>query len=260
MSEASATADTTDRADTSTLAIDSGGVRLHAELTLPARPSALVVLAHAGPNPEARDDALAVILRHAGIGTLRCDLLTSSEARFADNHHQVSLLASRLLDGLTLLRQQMLLDDLPTLPVGLCGAGDCSPVVVRAAAIRDRDIFATVCRGGLIDLAGMLYLQTLVSPLLVLVGEGEQRLEASNRRALHELAGRKELKLLPASADAPDSAAAFEWVARETARWFVDHLPAAATVMTVETPQIMKVMTVSPSSPTLLPRGEKGAS
>jgi hypothetical protein len=32
------------------------------------------------------------------------------------------------------------------------------------------------------------------------------------------------------------------------------------TVMTVETPQMMKVMTVSPSSPTLLPRGEKGAS
>ncbi|RDE49980.1 MAG: hypothetical protein DVS81_13545 [Candidatus Accumulibacter meliphilus] len=32
----------------------------------------------------------------------------------------------------------------------------------------------------------------------------------------------------------------------------------SVTVMTIETPQIMKVMTVSPSSPTLLPRGEKG--
>jgi predicted metalloprotease with PDZ domain len=32
------------------------------------------------------------------------------------------------------------------------------------------------------------------------------------------------------------------------------------TVMTVETPQMMEVMTVSPSFPTLLPRGEKGAS
>jgi len=30
---------------------------------------------------------------------------------------------------------------------------------------------------------------------------------------------------------------------------------AGLTVMTIETPQIMKVMTVSPSSPTLLPRG-----
>jgi hypothetical protein len=31
-------------------------------------------------------------------------------------------------------------------------------------------------------------------------------------------------------------------------------------LMTAETPQMMKVMTVPPSSPTLLPRGEKGAS
>ena len=221
MSEALATA-------ARTLAIASGSARLHAELVLPTRPSALVILAHAGPNPEARDDALAVVLRHAGIGTLSFDLLSRSEERFADNHHNVSLLASRLLDGLTLLKQQMLLEELPPLPIGLSAAADCSPVVVRAAAIRDRDIFAIVCRGGLIDLAGMLYLHTLISPLLVLVGEGEQRVEASNRRALRELAGRKELKRLPASADAPDSAAAFEWVARETARWFVYHLPAAA--------------------------------
>ena len=214
-------------ADTRTLAIACGSTRLNAELFLPARPSALAILAHAGPNPEARDDALAVVLRHAGIGTLSFDLLSSSEERFADNHHNVSLLASRLLDGLSLLKQQMLLEELPTLPIGLSAAADCSPVVVRAAAIRDRDIFAIVCRGGLIDLAGMLYLHTLISPLLVLVGEGEQRVEASNRRALRELAGRKELKRLPASADAPDSAVAFEWVARETARWFVYHLPAA---------------------------------
>jgi hypothetical protein len=210
-----------------TMAIDSAGVRLHADLTLPARPSALVVLAHAGPNPEARDDALAVILRHAGVGTLSFDLLTRSEDRFVDNHHNVPLLASRLVDGLTVLRQHMLLDELPSLPVGLSAAGDCSPVVVRAAAIRDRDIYAVVCRGGLIDLAGMLYLRTLASPLLVLVGDGEQRVETSNRRALRELTGRKELKLLPASADAPDSAAAFEWVARETAHWFVRTLPTA---------------------------------
>ena len=28
-------------------------------------------------------------------------------------------------------------------------------------------------------------------------------------------------------------------------------------IMTIETPQIMKIMTVFPSSPTLLPRGKK---
>lgn len=220
MSEAIAPADET------TIAVDSGKVQLHARLCLPTQPSALVVLAHAGPNPEARDDAIAVILRHAGIGTLSFNLLTASEERFADNHHNVSLLTGRLLDGLALIKQHMLRGELPTLPIGLGAAGDCSPVVVRAAAIRDHDIFAIVCRGGLVDLAGMLYLHTLLSPLLILVGEGEQRVEASNRRALREVSGRKDLKLLPASAaDTLDEATALEWVARETAHWFVNHLP-----------------------------------
>ncbi|MCB1933004.1 MAG: hypothetical protein KDI45_11125 [Candidatus Accumulibacter sp.] len=215
--------------DETLIAIDSGNVHLHAQLALPAQPSALVVLAHAGPTPAARDDALAVVLRHAGFGTLSLDLLTRSEGRFDDNHHNVSLLASRLLDGLALIKRRMLLAELPMLPVGLSAAGYCSPVLVRAAATRDHDIFAIVCRGGLIDLAGVLYLRTLVSPLLVLVGDGEQRVEASNRRALRELGGRKALKLAPASVDAPDSAVAFEWVARETAGWFVRNLPTPAT-------------------------------
>jgi hypothetical protein len=42
--------------------------------------------------------------------------------------------------------------------------------------------------------------------------------------------------------------------------YFQQWLRAVLTVMTIETPQIMKVMTVFPSSPTLLPRGEKGVS
>jgi hypothetical protein len=40
----------------------------------------------------------------------------------------------------------------------------------------------------------------------------------------------------------------------------IDAFGAPLTVMTVETFQIMKVMTVFPSSPTLLPQGEKRAS
>lgn len=197
-------------------------------LTLPAHFSALVLLTHAGANPEARDDALSVVLGHAGMATLTLDLLTHAEERFADIHHNVSLLARRLLDGLTLIKQRMLLGELPTVPIGLCAAGDCSPVALRVAALRDNDIFAVVCRGGLIDMAGMLYLHSLTAPLLVLVGEPDEAVAASNQRALRELACDKELRLLPASAGARDSAAAFEFQARETAHWFVHHLPAPA--------------------------------
>lgn len=214
------------------VSIDSGHGPLHGLLTLPAQASALVVLAHAGPSPEARDEALAVILRHARIGTLTLDLLTPSEERFEDNHHNVPQLAKRLLDGLLLIKQRMLTDELPKLPIGLCAAGDCSPVVLRVAAQRDHDIFAIVCRGGLIDLAGMMYLHLLASPLLVLVGQDDERRVVSTRRALRELACPNELQLLPASADSPDSGEDFESVARETAHWFVRHLPTTVAAAT----------------------------
>jgi putative phosphoribosyl transferase len=213
------------------ISIDSGQATLHGLLTLPAQLSGVVVLAHAGRQPEARDDALAVVLQHAGFGTLTLDLLTPAEERFADIQHNVSLLARRLLDGLTRLRQRMLVGELPTLPIGLCASGDASPVALRVAAVRDHDIFAVVCRGGLIDLAGMLYLRSLSSPLLVLVAADDERVAASNRRALRELGCDKELQLLPASGERPDAAADLAFVARATVHWFVRHLtqaPAAA--------------------------------
>lgn len=212
-----------------TVAIDGSDAPLPEQATPPARATALILLCHAGPSPDNRDDALAVILRHAGFATLTLDLLSAREERFADKHHNVSLLANRLLDTLTRIKQRMLTAELPTLAIGLCAAGDCSPVVVRAAAIRDRDIYALVCRGGLIDLAGMLYLQSLSAALLVLLNADEPGIAASNQRALREVAGAKELKPLPASAEVADSTSGFESVARESAQWFVRHLPAAAT-------------------------------
>ncbi|MEF8706479.1 MAG: hypothetical protein V5B07_08595 [Candidatus Accumulibacter sp. UW27] len=207
---------------------------LNGVLRLPAQLSALVVLTHAGQLPAARDDALSVILQHAGIGTLRLDLLTGGEGQQTERARNVPLLARRLLDGLSLLKRRMRLGEVPTLPIALCAAGDCSPVVLRVAAERDRDIYAVVCRGGLIDLAGTLYLRSLRSPLLVLVAEDDERVATSNRRALREVSCRHELRLLPAGVDAPDAAAASEQVARETALWLVKHLPAPSGSLAVD--------------------------
>ena len=209
------------------VSIGTGHGAVQGWLSLPAQISALVVLTHAGHHSAARDDALAVVLQHAGIGTLTLDLLTYGEERFADMQRNVSLLTRRLLAGLALIKRWMLLGEMPTLPIGLCAADDCSPAVLRVAAQRDRDIFAVVCRGGLIDRAGMVYLRALASPLLLFAGDDGQT-TASNRRALRELSCRQELKRLPTgteASDLSDSAVAFEFVARETAHWFVQHRP-----------------------------------
>jgi hypothetical protein len=206
--------------------LDRRRARLAARrLSLPAQLSALVVLTHAGPAPRARDDALSVILQHAGIGTLTLDLLTGAEERFADRHAMSRCSPGACSMALALLKQRMLLGELPTLPIGLCAAGDCSPVVLRVAALRDHDIYAVVCRGGLIDLAGMLYLRSLT----VAVAASRRRGRRARRREQPASPERsqlpsRELRLLPANTHSPDSAAAFELVARETARWFVQRL------------------------------------
>lgn len=119
----------------------------------------------------------------------------------------------------------MVLGEIPTLPFGLYASGDCSPAALRVAAVRDEDVFAVVCRDGLIDLAGMVYLRSLASPLLVLSTVEDERLLAGNRRALRELNCRKDLQAFSANTP-PDSPAAFDFVVRQALLWFVRNRPA----------------------------------
>lgn len=170
---------------------------LHARLSLRPDAHGLVVLTHAAMALDERDDAMAGVFRDAGLSTLSIDLLARQEEHFADVHNNVPLLAKRLLDFLGLIRNRMLLGELQTQPIGLCAANATSPVAVRVAALRDHDIAAVVCRGGLIDLSGMLYLRSLESPLLLLHEETDAQHIASNQRALQQISCRKELKLIP---------------------------------------------------------------
>lgn len=193
---------------------------LHGQLVLPPDASGLIVLAHAGLTPASHDEALAVVLQHRGFATLTLDLLPHKEERFADVHNNVPLLAKRLLEGLNLIRRQMLNEEIPTLPLGLCAAGYASPVIVRVAAQRDREISAIACRGGLIDLAGMLYLRSLSSPLLLLVGAADSTLLASSQRAMNEIACSKTLEIIPETTSSFDSKPAIDTVAGKLADWF----------------------------------------
>jgi hypothetical protein len=193
---------------------------LHGKLILPADARGLIILAHAGANPESHDEALGVILRHSGFATLRLDLLPYAEERFDDVHNNVSLLAKRLLGALNMVKREMQNEVMPILPIGLCAADHASPVIVRVAAQRDHDIAAIACRGGLIDLAGMLYLRSLSSPLLVLVGETDATLLASSQRAMNEIACSKTLEIISKTESGFDSKAAFDTVAGKVVDWF----------------------------------------
>jgi hypothetical protein len=196
---------------------------LHGQLTLLPDARGLIILAHAGANPESHDEALGAILRDNGFATLRLDLLPYAEERFDDVHNNVSLLAKRLLGGLNMIKREMQNEALPILPIGLCAADHASPVIVRVAAQRDNDISALACRGGLIDLAGVLYLRSLASPLLFLLGEKDDTLVASGRRALQEVSCAKALEIIPSATSAFDSPVAFDAAARKISQWFGEH-------------------------------------
>jgi len=194
---------------------------LHGQLALRPDARGLVVLAHAALALDGREEVLAGFLRHAGLSTLCVDLVAKQEEHFSDIHNNVPLLAKRLLDFLNLIKNRMQMGELQSQPIGLCAANATSPVVVRVAALRDHDIAAIVCRGGLIDLAGMLYLRSLKSPLLMLVEDSDSQRIASSRRALNELAGVKQLKLIPEIGIDYATSSGFEASAIEASQWFI---------------------------------------
>ena len=170
---------------------------LYGELGVLPHSPGIVVLAHATLALDAKDKLLAGQFRRAGLSTLSVDLLSRQEEHFPDVHNNVPLLARRLTDFLGLLRNRIAMGDLRDQPVGLFAANATSPVAIRVAAPRDHDIAAIACRGGLIDLAGVLYLRALEAPLLVLAEESDEAHIDSNRRALREFTCRKELRFIP---------------------------------------------------------------
>lgn len=200
---------------------------LHGQLTLLPEARGLVVLAHDTRILDAREELLSGTFHHAGLSTLSVDLLAREEEHFPDVHNNVSLLARRLLDFIGLIKNRVVLGELRTLPIGLCGANATSPVVVRVAALRDHDIAATVCRGGLIDLAGMLYLRSLQSPLLLLVEESDASHIASGHRALQEVRCRNELKLIPEIGIDYATSSGFAIASDAASNWFLTHFSAS---------------------------------
>lgn len=204
---------------------------LHGQLALLPEAPGIVVLAHAAASLDTREGIVAGLFRQAGLSTLSVDLLSRQEEQFPDVHNNVPLLSRRLLDFLGLIKNRMLLGELRTLPVGLWAANATSPVAVRVAALRDHDIAAIVCRGGLIDLAGVLYLRSLESPLLLLTEETDARHIASSRRAMAEITCRKELKLIPEIGIDYATSAGFEQSAHEATQWFLEHFSKATLAL-----------------------------
>lgn len=193
---------------------------LHGELLLPAMSRGIVVFVAARDSSAlAAAGNIAEALHHVGFSTLTIDLLVDSEVHFADAETHLPHLTERLLGVISYLHRQMEVDAVPHQPVGLVAAGDATPLAVRVAALRDKEIHAVVCHGGLVDLAGLQYLKVLQAPLLLITDATDGVAPRNLQRAKPHIAGVSSLERLPVEVD--DSAAA---MAALTVSWFQRYL------------------------------------
>ncbi|MBI2307661.1 MAG: hypothetical protein HYU78_10200 [Rhodocyclales bacterium] len=200
------------------LAVHLPELTLHGDLALPDAARAYLVFVSTCAGSGAA--AFAAPLQQAGFATLQIDLLQSEECRFADAGGHLPLLAKRLLAVIGQLHQQIGLDVIPALPVGLVASGQATPAAVRVAAQRDQDIRALVCHGGLIDLAGLQYLKVLQAPLLFVADPGDTPAVDNARRAQPHLPGICKVEVLPEA----DALARAERLAALSIDWFHSHL------------------------------------
>jgi putative phosphoribosyl transferase len=215
-------------AESVTLQIPAGKVTLTGDLEIPENPRGLVLFAHGSGSSRRspRNQAVAEILRDAGMATLLFDLLTAhEEAEDAYSGHlrfDIGLLSRRLA-----VVTEQIADDPHSrnLGIGYFGASTGGAAALRAAAVLGSTVGAVVSRGGRPDLAGQA-LTYVKAPTLLIVGERDEDVLRLNEQAFEKLQCEKSLAVVPHATHLFQEPGALEEVARLAANWFRKHLKA----------------------------------
>ncbi|HEX3801411.1 MAG TPA: alpha/beta family hydrolase [Solirubrobacteraceae bacterium] len=203
-----------------TLTLDQ--VELKAELTVPGRPSGIVVFAHgSGSNRRSpRNRRVSEHMRAGGLGTLLLDLLTADEERrdrdSEEPRVEITLLARRLVAAIDWV------DDAyrGTAPIGCFGASTGAAVALIAAAARRDTVRAVVSRGGRPDLA-RLVLPEVTAPTLLIVGSADTQVLSLNREAQRHMTAVTRLEVVEGAAHLFEEPGALEQVAQLASDWFL---------------------------------------
>jgi putative phosphoribosyl transferase len=206
--------------------IQTAGVSINGDLTLPENATGIVVLVHGSGSSRfsRRNRAVADVLMRAHLGTLLLDLLTETEERTdtvtAEFRFDIPLLAERTTGVVDWL---MASPRTASLPLGLFGASTGAAAALIAAAQRPQAVRAVVSRGGRPDLAETA-LECVTSPTLLIVGGHDEVVIELNQQALERLSGDCELRIVPGATHLFEEPGALNDVARLATRWFLDHL------------------------------------
>jgi dienelactone hydrolase len=213
-----------------TVQVISGEVTLEGSLTLPSDPRGVVLFAHGSGSSQfsPRNRFVAQKLVDARLATLLLDLFTSDEeyldARTRQLRFDINLLTHRLIGATDWLHAHPSLSELS---IGLFGASTGAAGALVVAAERPDAVKAVVSRGGRPDLAGSALVR-VHAPTLLIVGGRDVPVIQLNREAFEQLAGEKQLEIVPGAAHLFEEPGALEEVAQLAARWFQHYLPEPA--------------------------------
>ncbi|BBX95803.1 hypothetical protein MLAC_10970 [Mycobacterium lacus] len=202
--------------------VSAGPVTVAGHLSVPERPTGIVVFAHGSGSSRhsPRNRYVAEVLGGAGLATLMFDLLTPDEERNRANVFDIGLLARRLVDVTHWVAGQ---PDTAALPVGYFGASTGAGAALAAAAHPGVKVAAVVSRGGRPDLAGEA-LREVHAPTLLIVGGRDELVLELNRRAQAAIPAECQLTVVPGATHLFEEPGTLEQVAVLAREWFVKHL------------------------------------
>ncbi len=212
--------------ETSEVRIPIDGGELEGALVVPRDAYGVVLFAHGSGSSRhsQRNQAVALHLQRARVGTLLFDLLTRDEGRkdegTAELRFDIDLLARRLLTATDWLSRQR---EARGLRLGYFGASTGAAAALVAAAQRPTLVSAVVSRGGRVDLAGEA-LSAVRAPTLFIVGGDDTLVLALNQRALREVQAPRHLAVIPGASHLFEELGALEQVADLAADWFARYL------------------------------------
>lgn len=194
-------------------------VTLRGDLTVPDKASGTVIFVHGSGSSRhsPRNRSVARYLNDAGFATLLFDLLTENEEIDRDNVFDIELLAQRLIEVTKWISSH---EKLSKFPIGYFGASTGAAAALVAVTVLGNEVSAIVSRGGRVDLAGD-YLEKVVTPTLMLIGDEDREVLALNYQAQKRLGGINEIEVVPGATHLFEEPGALEVVARSASRWFL---------------------------------------
>lgn len=204
------------------VSIDVGGKTLRGNLACPVDAKGVVIFAHGSGSSRLspRNRHVADVLNQYGIATLLFDLLTSEEDRDHESRFNMPLLAERLVKVTEWLSQR---PETKGLPVGYFGASTGAAAAMIAASRFGSRVACIVSRGGRPDLA-MDVVDSVCSPMLLIVGSKDPIVLELNRTVYDALPGIKELSIVAGASHLFEEPGMLDEVTRRAAGWFRAHL------------------------------------